>query len=97
MSVTVAFILNGEPCEATGPSSMPLLFALHGVLDKKGTRLGCGEGHCGACTVKLDGTPVTSCNLPISTLERKNVGTVEGVLDHPLAAALIRNQAGQCG
>ena len=97
MSVTVAFILNGEPCEATGPSSMHLLFALHGALDKKGTRLGCGEGHCGAFTVTLDGTPVTSCNLPISTLERKNVGTVEGVLDHPLAAALIRNQAGQCG
>ncbi|MDA8891470.1 hypothetical protein N9I81_01360 [Planktomarina temperata] len=45
----------------------------------------------------LDRTPVTSCNLPISTLERKNVGTVEGVLDHQLAAALIRNQAGQCG
>lgn len=42
MSVTVAFILNGEPCEATDASSMHLLLALHGALDKKGTRLGCG-------------------------------------------------------
>lgn len=97
MSVTFAFRLNGEPCEVTGPSSMPLLFALRCALDKKGTRLGCGEGHCGACTVTLDGAPVTSCNLPISAVEGKNVGTVEGVLDHPLAAALMRHQAGQCG
>lgn len=99
MSETIAFTLNGEPCEFTGLASVPLLFALRGALDKKGTRLGCGEGHCGACTVTLDGVPVTSCDLPMSAVAGKVVGTVEGVLnaEHPLVAALIRHQAGQCG
>lgn len=99
MNQTVAFTLNGKETSVEGPPAMPLLFALRGQLDHKGTRLGCGEGHCGACTVTLDGVPVTSCDLPISAIAGKNVGTVEGVLaaDHPLAAALIRHQAGQCG
>ena len=99
MNETFEFTLNGTVCEVTGPASMPLLFALRGALDKKGTRLGCGEGHCGACTVTLDGVPVTSCDLPISAVAGKSVGTVEGLLhaDHPLIAALIRHQAGQCG
>ena len=99
MNEAVAFTLNGKEVRIEGPPAMPLLFALRGQLDHKGTRLGCGEGHCGACTVTLDGVPVTSCDLPISASAGKNVGTVEGVLaaDHPLAAALIRHQAGQCG
>jgi nicotinate dehydrogenase subunit A len=99
MNEAVAFTLNGKEVRIEGPPAMPLLFALRGQLDHKGTRLGCGEGHCGACTVTLDGVPVTSCDLPISAIAGKNVGTVEGVLaaDHPLAAALIRHQAGQCG
>ncbi|WP_299757573.1 2Fe-2S iron-sulfur cluster-binding protein [uncultured Boseongicola sp.] len=99
MNEAVVFTLNGKEVRIEGPPAMPLLFALRGQLDHKGTRLGCGEGHCGACTVTLDGVPVTSCDLPISAIAGKNVGTVEGVLaaDHPLAAALIRHQAGQCG
>lgn len=99
MNEAVAFTLNGKEVRIEGPLAMPLLFALRGQLDHRGTRLGCGEGHCGACTVTLDGVPVTSCDLPISAIAGKNVGTVEGVLaaDHPLAAALIRHQAGQCG
>ncbi|MFT6073643.1 MAG: aerobic-type carbon monoxide dehydrogenase small subunit (CoxS/CutS family) [Yoonia sp.] len=99
MNQTIEFTLNGKACRVEGPPSMPLLFALRGALKQKGTRLGCGEGHCGACTVTLDGVPVTSCDLPISAIAGKSVGTVEGVLaaEHPLAAALIRHQAGQCG
>lgn len=99
MTITVSFTLNGKACNVTGPPSMPLLFALRGTLNKKGTRLGCGEGQCGACTVTLDGVPVTSCDLPITAIDGKSVGTIEGVLeaDHPLIAALIRHQAGQCG
>lgn len=99
MSPQVSFTLNGKDVRVEAPGTMPLLFALRGALGHKGTRLGCGEGHCGACTVVVDGVPVTSCDLPLSAIEGKAVGTVEGVLaaDHPLIAALIRHQAGQCG
>lgn len=95
----VKFTLNGKDTCVDGPASMPLLFALRGSLDLKGTRLGCGEGHCGACTVTLDGVPVTSCNLPLSAIAGKSVGTIEGILagDHPLVTALLGHQAGQCG
>ena len=99
MNRPVTFTLNGNETCVEAPETMPLLFALRGKLGHKGTRMGCGEGHCGACTVTLDGVPVTSCDLPISAVEGKHVGTVEGVLagDHPLVAALKRHQAGQCG
>lgn len=99
MNDSLTFTLNGKEVRVDGPPDMPLLFALRGPLDQKGTRLGCGEGHCGACTVTLDGVPVTSCDLPISAVAGKEIGTIEGVLaaDHPLVAALIRHQAGQCG
>ena len=99
MNQTVRFILNGRDVCVDGTGSMPLLFALRGALDHKGTRLGCGEGHCGACTVTLDGMPVTSCNLPLSAVDGKTVGTVEGVFaeNHPLVAAILHHQAGQCG
>lgn len=99
MKQTVQFSLNGKSITVQAPPAMPLLFALRGELAQKGTRLGCGEGHCGACTVTLDGVPVTSCNTPLSAAEGRAVGTVEGVVaaNHPLVAALIRHQAGQCG
>jgi nicotinate dehydrogenase subunit A len=99
MNQVVEFTLNGQPARFEGPAGTPLLFALRGSLDRRGTRLGCGEGHCGACTVTLDGVPVTSCDLPVSAIGGKSVGTVEGVLqdNHPLVEALIRHQAGQCG
>lgn len=99
MSDVTTFRLNGKVVEVVGPANMPLLFALRGPLKHKGTRLGCGEGHCGACTVTMDDIPVTSCNLPLSAVAGKTIGTVEGVVaaDHPLVAALIKHQAGQCG
>lgn len=99
MTQTFAFTLNGKDTLVDGPAAMPLLFALRGTLDHKGARLGCGEGHCGACTVTLDGVPVTSCDLPLSEVAGKSVGTIEGVLaaEHPLVAAVLRHQAGQCG
>lgn len=99
MMQSVEFRLNGKTVRVEGPPSMPLLFALRDDLGQKGTRLGCGEGQCGACTVTLDGVPVTSCNTPLSAVEGRAVGTIEGVVaaGHPLVAALIRHQAGQCG
>ncbi len=99
MMQSVEFRLNGKTVRVHGSPSMPLLFALRGDLGQKGTRLGCGEGHCGACTVTLDGVPVTSCNTPLSAVEGRAVGTIEGVVatGHPLVASMIRHQAGQCG
>ena len=99
MSETFEFTLNGAPVAVTAEAAMPLLFALRGPLGQKGTRLGCGEGHCGACTVTVDGVPQTACNLPVEAVAGKAVGTIEGVLaaKHPLVAALIAHQAGQCG
>lgn len=99
MSARLAFTLNGKATCVSGAPSMPLLFALRGPLACKGTRLGCGEGHCGACTVTLNGMPVTSCDLPLSEIEGKEICTIEGMLaaEHPLIDALLRHQAGQCG
>jgi nicotinate dehydrogenase subunit A len=99
MTQMVGFTLNGAAVHVCGPPAMPLIHALRGQLNHLGTRLGCGTGDCGACTVTLDGLPVTSCNLPLSAVAGRQVGTIEAVLaaDHPLVAALIRHQAGQCG
>jgi len=97
--MSVKFTLNGVDVSVDAAPSMPLLFALRDPLNHKGTRLGCGEGQCGACTVIVDGVAQTSCNLPLSAVAGKAVGTIEGILakDHPLVAALLRHQAGQCG
>ena len=63
--------------------------------------MGCGEGHCGVCTVLVDGRPTTTCDLPLWALEGKTVVTPEGVGSpghpHPVQAALLDEQAGQCG
>lgn len=99
MSKVISFTLNGTAVEVTDRGDTPLLFVLRNQLDQKGTRLGCGEGQCGACTIIVDGVAQTSCNLPVEAVAGKSVGTVEDVLasDHPLIEALLRHQAGQCG
>jgi len=62
-----------------------------------GTKLACGEGHCGACTVQLDGTPVLSCITLVHTVDDREVTTIEGLRDHPLVDAFVREDALQCG
>ena len=62
-----------------------------------GTKLACGEGHCGACTVQLDGTPVLSCITLVHTVDDREVTTIEGLRDHPLVEAFVREDALQCG
>lgn len=66
-----------------------------------GVRLGCGEGHCGACMVLVDGVPTTTCDLPVASLEGRTVRTAEGVgsreQPHPVQTAFLQEQAGQCG
>ncbi|WP_127904133.1 (2Fe-2S)-binding protein [Solirhodobacter olei] len=93
--------LNGRDVSVTADPQMPLLYALRDVLGLRATRFGCGEGSCGACTVLMDGKPITSCDLPLSAVAGRAIETVEGLHaaqpNHPLLAALVDLQAAQCG
>jgi nicotinate dehydrogenase subunit A len=79
----------------------PLLYALRNDLGLDGPKFGCGMAQCGACTVHIDGVAVRSCITPVSAAVGKAVTTIEGLgtLDkpHPVQAAFIAEQAGQCG
>ena len=75
-----------------------LLDVLREDLGLTGTKEGCGEGECGACTVLIDGEPVCSCLIPCAQVEGATIGTIEGLSgDHPLQRALLREVGSQCG
>jgi nicotinate dehydrogenase subunit A len=79
----------------------PLLYVLRNALGLTGPKFGCGMAQCGACTVLVEGKPVPSCVLPISSVAGRNVTTIEGLgspeKPHPVQAAFIVEQAAQCG
>jgi len=77
-------MINGAKRSSGYPANGMAIFALRNELNLKGVRMGCGEGHCGSCTVLIDGVPTTSCNLPLEALAGKHVTTPEGVgtLEH---------------
>ena len=74
----------------------PLVYVLRNDLGLKGTRFGCGTGHCGACTVVMDGRAIQSCDTPLWSAEGKDITTVEG-LASGLREAFLDEQAAQCG
>ena len=74
-----------------------LLETLRGELGLTGTKIACGEGHCGACTVLLDGVPVLSCITLVHTVGGREVTTIEGLRDHALVRSFVRADALQCG
>ena len=82
------------------PSSF-LLWVLRDELELTGSKYGCGEGHCGACTVLIDGAPVRSCITKVSAIAGKPITTIEGLAQngrlHPLQEAFIQADAMQCG
>lgn len=98
------FTVNGDAVELDVPGMRRLLDALREDLALTGTKEGCGEGECGACTVLLDGAPVDACLVPICQVEGSDVRTVEGlgsrqssaVLD-TLQMAFLETGAAQCG
>ncbi|HEY8438480.1 MAG TPA: (2Fe-2S)-binding protein [Candidatus Limnocylindrales bacterium] len=99
------FNVNGEGVEVEAAGMRRLLDVLREDLALTGTKEGCGEGECGACTVLLDGAPVDACLVPICQVDGARVATVEGlaepspegaVLD-PLQAAFLEAGAAQCG
>lgn len=89
--------VNGSDVDIEAAPDTPLIYVLRNDLHLKATRFGCGAGDCGACLVLVDGRPVPSCDLPVEAAANASVTTVEGLRDHPLIAALLAEQAAQCG
>ena len=92
--------VNGAAVEAPRDET-PLLHFLREALGLAGTRFGCGAEQCGACLVLVDGEPRYSCTLPAASVDGRRVTTIEGLArdgrPHPVQAALLAEQAGQCG
>ncbi|WP_370978258.1 (2Fe-2S)-binding protein [Agaribacterium sp. ZY112] len=96
----IEFELNGTKQRLDVDESMPLLWALRDVLKQKGTKFGCGKGLCGACTVHINGQPMRSCSLPISSVQGLKVTTIEGLskdASHPVQQAWTELNVAQCG
>ena len=90
------FVLNGKPTSVDAPGSRRLLDVLRENLGFTGTKEGCGEGECGACSVLIDGEVVDSCLVAVGQVEGCTVVTIEG-LESPLQRAFIERGAAQCG
>ncbi|MCB2252248.1 (2Fe-2S)-binding protein [Pseudomonas chlororaphis] len=98
----MTFTLNGRPLSLDPlPADTPLLYALRNDFALNGPKYGCGLGQCGACTVLVDGVAARSCTLPLSSVQGKQVTTLEGLVEedrpHPVQQAFIDEQAAQCG
>jgi aerobic carbon-monoxide dehydrogenase small subunit len=96
------FTVNGAAVEVDVPGMRRLLDVLREDLALTGTKEGCGEGECGACTVLLDGAPVDSCLVPVCQVDGASVATVEGLAPSPprldpLQAAFLERGGAQCG
>ena len=97
------FTVNGEPREAVVPGMRRLLDVLREDLGLTGTKEGCGEGECGACSIIVDGLVVDSCLIPVCQVEGAEIRTVEGLADvgtgvlSPLQQAFLEAGGAQCG
>ena len=100
MSQVTSLHVNGAARECAAAAERPLLSVLRDDLALTGTKYGCGEGQCGACTVHVDGVPVRSCQIPCGTVGPQKITTVEGLERggqlHPLQQALLDVGAFQC-
>ncbi|HEX5081951.1 MAG TPA: (2Fe-2S)-binding protein [Blastocatellia bacterium] len=96
----IKFKVNGVGREFDGEPDMPLLWYLRDVLQLTGTKYGCGEGLCGACTVHVNGSAARSCQLPMQSVAGKAITTIEGLsakADHPVQQAWRQANVPQCG
>jgi aerobic-type carbon monoxide dehydrogenase small subunit (CoxS/CutS family) len=93
--------VNGAALRVAAESERSLLSVLRDDLDLTGTKYGCGEGQCGACTVLIDGHPQRSCLTPVGSVAGKQITTIEGLAPagklHPLQHAFLELGAMQCG
>lgn len=101
MKRAIRFRLNGKPVTLTTDDDRTLLWVLRGDLELTGTKFGCGQGICGACTVAIDGQAARSCLTKLADVDGKSLVTIEGLEKdgklHPLQQAFIDHGALQCG
>lgn len=101
LKTEIKFKLNGRPVTVEVPVTMKTLFMLRDVLDLTGTKYACGEGECGACTIRLDGKTVNSCLMYAVDCDGREVVTIEGLKTakalHPMQQAFVDHGAIQCG
>lgn len=92
--------VNGKTFKVDVDSATPLLWVLRDHLNLPGTKYGCGMALCGACTVHLDGSATRSCVLPVSSVGKSEITTIEGLSekgDHPVQKAWLEHDVAQCG
>jgi aerobic-type carbon monoxide dehydrogenase small subunit (CoxS/CutS family) len=89
--------VNDHQYELTSEVGTTLAEVLRDELRLTGTKVACAEGHCGACTVLIDGTPTLSCITLAHQVEGTRITTIEGLRDHPMVDAFVRTDALQCG
>lgn len=92
--------VNGEQHTIDVDPQTPVLWVLRDHLRLVGTKYGCGMAQCGACTIHLDGNAVRSCVLPVSSVQNKEITTIEGLSkngDHPVQKAWLEHDVPQCG
>ena len=101
METTINFSVNGQPHTITTDPERSLLDVLREDLHLTGTKYGCGEGQCRACTVLADGKSVASCTTAISEVKNQSILTIEGLAKgeqlHPVQEAFLAEGAFQCG
>jgi len=101
MQRTISFTLNGKAIQLDADDERLLLWVLRYDLGLTGTKYGCGEGFCGACTVVVDNEPVRACTAALHEVTGKSVLTIEGLEHqgrlHPIQQAFLRHNAFQCG
>jgi len=92
--------VNNEILEVDAPDDMPILWVLRDLLNRKGTKFGCGVGQCGACTIHVNGQAIRSCITPVAVAKNAKITTIEGVDDkgeHAIQIAWKENNVPQCG
>jgi aerobic-type carbon monoxide dehydrogenase small subunit (CoxS/CutS family) len=89
--------VNGHRYELNAEVGTTLADALRDELSLTGTKIACGEGHCGACTVLVDGVPTLACITLAHSVEGAKVTTIEGLREHPMVQSFVRADALQCG
>ncbi len=101
MDTTITFTVNGQSRTLTTDPQRPLLDVLREDLQLTGTKYGCGEGQCRACTVLMNGKAVASCVTPVSKADKQEILTIEGLAKggqlHPVQEAFLNEGAAQCG
>jgi len=101
MQRTIEFLVNGKQANVVTEPERPLLDVLREDLELTGTKYGCGEGACGACTVLVGGVAIQSCTTPVEDVAGERITTIEGLaVDgklHPVQEAFLEKQAMQCG